>query len=162
MMTSAYKFLIAALGGLATLLAPIYPLLWVCFTFILVDCLSAFLLNQRIAKELKAHGKNATNNFGKFSTAKGSKIISTSIESFVLLILAHILDTQVFGFFNGLYIANYAAGVICVLQAWSILENASSCNGSRWAKLLQKIMVDKTERHLDINLNELKDKEDGK
>ena len=161
-MTQAlYKFIIAALGGLATLLAPIYPLLWVCFTFILVDCISAFMLNRRIAKELELHGKNKSNNFGKFSTAKGSKIISTSIESFVLLILAHILDTQVFGFFNGLYIANYAAGVICVLQAWSILENASSCNGSRWAKLLQKIMVDKTERHLNIDLNDLKDKKDG-
>jgi len=156
-----YKFLLASLGGLATLLAPIIPLLWVCFTFILVDCISAFMLNSRITKELKQKGLDPHKNAGKFSTAKGSKIIKTSIEVFVLLLLAHILDTQVFGFFDGLYIANYAAGVICVLQAWSILENASSCNGSQWAKLLQKIMVDKTERHLNIDLSDLKEKKDG-
>lgn len=156
-----YKFVLASLGGLATLLAPIIPLLWVCFTFILVDCISAFMLNQRITKSLKSQGLDPNKNAGKFSTAKGSKIIQTSIEAFILLLLAHILDTQVFGFFDGLYIANYAAGVICVLQAWSILENASSCNGSRWAKMLQKIMVDKTERHLNIDLSELKDKTDG-
>lgn len=161
-MTQAlYKFLIATIGGVATLLAPIVPLLWVCLAFILTDCVSAFMLNRRILNDLKTNGKNINNNFGKFSTAKGSKIIPTLIESFVLLVLAHILDSQVFGFFNGLYIANYVAGVICVLQAWSILENASSCNGSKWAKLLQKIMVDKTERHLNIDLSELKDKKDG-
>lgn len=52
------------------------------------------------------------------------------------------------------------AGIICFEQAWSILENESSCRGKEegifW-KLLQKIMVDKTERHFDINLDEFKD-----
>ncbi|MCF0203471.1 MAG: hypothetical protein HUK08_08920 [Bacteroidaceae bacterium] len=50
-------------------------------------------------------------------------------------------------------------GVICFEQAWSILENESSCRsddeGFFW-RMLQKIMVDKTERHFDVNLDDLK------
>lgn len=54
-------------------------------------------------------------------------------------------------------------GVICFEQAWSILENESSCraeNESMFWKMLQKIMVDKTERHFDVNLDDLKGSKD--
>lgn len=53
-----------------------------------------------------------------------------------------------------------AAGAICFWQLWSILENESSCNGAKWAKVMQKILVDKTERHFDIDLSELDSKEE--
>ena len=39
------------------------------------------------------------------------------------------------------------------------IENESSCrdeNESRFWKMLQRIMVDKTERHFDVTLDELK------
>jgi len=56
------------------------------------------------------------------------------------------------------------AGIICFEQAWSILENESSCRGEKdgmfW-KILQKIMIDKTERYFDINLDDLKDKNES-
>jgi hypothetical protein len=48
-----------------------------------------------------------------------------------------------------------AAGAICFWQLWSILENESSCNGAKWAKIMQKILVDKTSRHFDIDLSDL-------
>jgi hypothetical protein len=51
-------------------------------------------------------------------------------------------------------------GAICFEQAWSMLENESSCrdeSDSRFWKILQRIMVDKTERHFDIDLKDLKD-----
>lgn len=48
-----------------------------------------------------------------------------------------------------------AAGAICFWQLWSILENESSCNGAKWAKVMQKILVDKTSRHFDIDLDDL-------
>jgi hypothetical protein len=48
-----------------------------------------------------------------------------------------------------------AAGAICFWQLWSILENESSCNDAKWAKVLQKILVDKTSRHFDIDLSDL-------
>ena len=154
-----YKALAAFLGGAVALLTPIVPLLWVCLVFILVDGISAWQLNKRVIKQAKKKGEVIPEDAGKFRTSKAYKMIISMRDITALLFLGHILDTQVFGFFNGLYVANYLAGVFCVLQAWSILENASSANGSTWAKILQKIMVDKTERHLDINLSKLKDKE---
>ena len=50
-----------------------------------------------------------------------------------------------------------SAGGVIFWQGWSILENMSSCNGARWAKLLQNVMVDKTARHLDIDRDELEE-----
>ena len=52
-----------------------------------------------------------------------------------------------------------ATGVICFEQLWSILENESSCRSEeegKFYKILQKIMVDKTERHFDVNLADFK------
>jgi len=43
-----------------------------------------------------------------------------------------------------------------------MLENESSCNDARWADVAQRIMVDKTERHFDIDLHELKHPERNK
>ena len=54
-----------------------------------------------------------------------------------------------------------AAGAICFWQLWSILENESSCNGSKWAKILQRVLVDKTSRHFDIDLSELNTHDNG-
>ena len=64
--------------------------------------------------------------------------------------------------FNGLYLANYVSLVFCFIQIWSILENESSMNDKPWAKIAQRIMVDKAERHFDIDLHELKEPEDIK
>lgn len=53
-----------------------------------------------------------------------------------------------------------AAGLVIGWEIWSSLENESSCNGKKWAKLLQEIMVDKTERHFDIDLSKFKHVDD--
>ena len=57
--------------------------------------------------------------------------------------------------YKDLYLANWTAIVICSIQLWSILENESSCNDSKWAGVLQKFLVDKAERHWDIDLSGL-------
>ena len=54
-----------------------------------------------------------------------------------------------------LHLANYLAAVYCAVQFVSILENESTCNGAAWARVMQKIVADKTERHFNIKLKEL-------
>jgi hypothetical protein len=52
------------------------------------------------------------------------------------------------------------SGALVFWQVWSILENESSCRSEQDAKLwklLQRVMVDKTSRHFDVDLSELKD-----
>ena len=46
------------------------------------------------------------------------------------------------------------AFAFCMIQLVSVLENMSSCNNAKWAKLLQKILIDKTARHLDYNVGD--------
>lgn len=78
----------------------------------------------------------------------------TLLKAYALIIMAFLIQQHIT---NGLPIdlTKVAAGAICFWQLWSILENESSCNGARWAKVMQKILVDKTSRHFDIDLSEL-------
>ena len=151
-----YKLLVAMVGGLVGLISPIVPLIIVCYLFIIADVVSAYQLGKRVTAKAKEKGLPVTKDSGKFKTAKAKVVIKTMTEVSVLILLTYLLDTKVLSQLNGLFLANYAAGIVCLLQLWSILENSSSCKGSRWAKLLQKIMVNKAERHFDINLEDLK------
>ena len=59
-------------------------------------------------------------------------------------------------------LANITAGAVCFWQLWSMLENESSCSDERWAKVLQKVLVDKTERHFDVDLSVLNEEKDNR
>ena len=78
----------------------------------------------------------------------------TLIKIYVLIILAFLMETYIF---EGLQIklVNITAGAVCFWQLWSMLENESSCSDEKWARVLQKVLVDKTARHFDIDLSEL-------
>ena len=82
----------------------------------------------------------------------------TLIKIYVLIILAFLIETFIFEGLQ-LKLSNIAAGAVCFWQLWSMLENESSCSDERWAKVLQKVLVDKTERHFDVDLSDLKRKE---
>ena len=56
-----------------------------------------------------------------------------------------------------LYLPNIVAGIFCFWNFWSILENESSLKDARWAKIMQRILVDKAERHFDIDLKDFKE-----
>ena len=89
------------------------------------------------------------------------RVFVTLIKVYALTILAYLVQTFIL---EGLPIklANIVAAAVCFWQFWSMLENESSCNDAKWAKIAQRILVDKTERHFDIDLSELKEnKEDG-
>lgn len=151
MTNNILKWGVSVIGGLLAAFEPIVPVLLVGILFILIDSLSAYRLSQRAKK---VNPKKVT---GKFQSAKFTKVITSIIELFIFVALAHLLGTRVFVMFDELFFANWAAGIYCFKEAWSILENESSCNGSRWAKIFQKVMVDKTERHFDIDLHDLKE-----
>jgi len=155
MNSTLLKWLIALFGGLLATVKPTFPVLFVGILFILVDSFTAYRLSQRVKK---TSGKAS----GKFQSAKFAKVITSIIELFVIVLLAHFAGTMIFVMFDNLFFANWAAGIYCFKELWSILENESSCNGSSWAKLFQKIMIDKTARHFDVDLSSLEDKEENK
>lgn len=151
------RIFFTAFGAVCTALAPTLPYIILCTFAVLADCLSAWMLSRRVKK---AYPEEADRETGKFKSYHFGKTIWTLLCVYMLLIFAYFLDMYITSDlpFNALKLA---AGAVIFWQGWSILENASSCNGAKWAKILQQIMVDKTERHLDIDLSALTHGVDG-
>lgn len=143
-------------GALVALLQPTVPFIIICTIAILFDCYTAWSLSRRVKRKYPGA------NDGKFKSRYAGRVFVTLIKVYALTILAYLVQTFIL---EGLPIklANIVAAAVCFWQVWSMLENESSCNDAKWAKIAQRILVDKTERHFDIDLSELKeDKEDGK
>jgi hypothetical protein len=119
---------------------------------ILADCYTAWSLARRARK---VHPDKVSEDGKKFKSHHFGMVVGTIAKSYILIVMAYLIQTHIT---NGLPVdlTKVAAGAICFWQLWSILENESSCNGSKWAKMLQKILVDKTSRHFDIDLTDLK------
>lgn len=135
---------------------PTFPLIIVTVIFILYDAYTAYQLDKRVKVK---YPDKAQRREAKFTSFAFGKVIKQTIPKRLwLIILAYLVEHWVF-MHIGIPLSYVITGAICFEQAWSILENESSCRDekdSRFWKLLQKIMVDKTERHLDVNLNEFK------
>ena len=147
------KWSLSFASGLIVLVEPTLPFVVICWFAILFDCFTSY----RLSKRVKRHTGRST---GKFRSNKANKVFATMIKMFVLIVLADQIDNTILTMFDGLYLANYVAFIFCFVQVWSILENESSTNNAPWARAAQRIMVDKTERHFDIDLHEFKHKED--
>lgn len=142
-------------GALVAMLQPTVPFIIICTIAILFDCYTAWSLSRRVKRKYPGA------NDGKFKSRYAGRVFVTLIKVYALTILAYLVQTFIL---EGIPIklANIVAAAVCFWQVWSMLENESSCNDAKWAKIAQRILVDKTERHFDIDLSELKEnKEDG-
>lgn len=146
------KWSLSMAGGFLVMIKPTFPFILICIAFVIFDCISAY----RLANRVKRTTGKAT---AKVRSDKLSKAFKTGVLAMVAVVLAFVIEKFILVMYKDLYLANYAALAFCFIQFWSITENESSCNGSKWAAIAQKFMVDKTERHLDVDLSILKDKE---
>ncbi|MBF1378498.1 MAG: hypothetical protein HXN24_00580 [Porphyromonas sp.] len=149
------RYCMSTFGALVAMLQPTVPFIIICTIAILFDCYTAWSLSRRVKKKYPGA------NDGKFKSRYAGRVFVTLIKVYALTILAYLVQTFIL---EGLPIklANIVAAAVCFWQVWSMLENESSCNDAKWAKIAQRILVDKTERHFDIDLSELKEnKEDG-
>lgn len=135
----------------------------VCFFALVFDCYTAWRCNRRIyAKYREAIKRNPKCKMdGKLRSRKMAKMVQDFSVLIMAIFLAVGIDNGILGHMGPLHLANYLAAVYCAVQFVSILENESTCNGAAWARVMQKIVADKTERHFNIKLKELM-KEDGK
>lgn len=145
------KWLFALSAGSMALIVPNVPYILIAFAFILADCISAYRLARRVKKTGKGKAKVQSNKLWK--------AFLTTLASATAIVLAFSIEKHILVMYKDLYMANWTAVVICAIQLWSILENESSCNTSKWAAVLQKFLVDKAERHFDIDLSGLMEEE---
>ena len=155
-----YKVIFSVIGGgigwIIGEFKPTFPLIIVAIIFIVYDAWTAYSLDKRVHVKYPDKTKREAAKFTSF--AFGKVIRSTIPKRLWLILLAYMVEHWVFVHIS-IPLSYIVTGVICFEQAWSILENESSCrsdNESRFCKTLQRIMVDKTERHFDVTLDELK------
>ncbi len=147
------RWIFTAIGAVIAMLEPTLPYILICTIMILADCFTAWSLSRRAHK---AHPDKVSPDGKKFKSKHFGEVLITLLKSWTLIIMAYLMQRYIA---DGMPVdlTKIAAGAICFWQLWSILENESSCNGAKWAKIMQKILVDKTSRHFDVNLDELKD-----
>lgn len=158
--TNACKGLFLITGGvfgwIIAEFKPTFPLIIVTIIFIIYDAWTAYQLDKRVHLRYPTKTQREKAKFTSF--AFGKVIKETIPKRLWVIFLAYLVEHWVF-IHVSIPLSYIVTGAICFEQAWSILENESSCrseNESRFWKLLQKIMVDKTERHFDVNLDDLK------
>jgi hypothetical protein len=145
-LTEVTKPLTISISGIVGFFEPTFPFAGVLFFAIILDCLSAFDLSRRLKKK---YPERVT---GKFKSEYALKMLKTFMQMYSVILLVFLIETHIIPM-HTLNLTNYTAAICCAIQLWSILENASSENGKMWAKVLQKIMVNKAERHFDIKLD---------
>lgn len=147
------RWMFTAAGAAVAALEPALPYILICTLMILADCYTAWSLSKRAKK---MYPKRVSNEGKKFKSHHFGAVLLTIGKAWALIIMSFLIQRHIT---DGMPVdlTKVAAGAICFWQLWSILENESSCNGAKWATILQKILVDKTSRHFDIDLNKLKD-----
>lgn len=129
----------------------------VCFFALVLDCYTAWRCNRRIySRYREAIKRNPKCKMdGKLRSKKMAKMVQDFSVLIMAIFLAVIIDNDLLAHMSELHLANYLAVIYCSVQFVSILENESTCNGAAWARVVQKIVADKTERHFNIKLKEL-------
>ena len=143
------KWLFVGTGALLSYLKPTIPFMLICVLATAIDCWSAYSLSKRVRK------KHPDANDGKFKSKYANKIFTTLLKVCALIVLVFVIDRIIIPTEQGLYLPNIVAGMFCLVQVWSILENESSENDAKWAHVLQRIMVNKAERHFDVPLRDI-------
>ena len=158
-MNTLSKWLWSALGGsfgwLVAEFQPTFPLIVIAIIFIVCDAWTAYQLDKRVKAKYPDKAQRAAAKFTSY--AFGKVVRETIPKRLMLIILAFLVEHWVFVMVN-IPLSYIVTGIICFEQLWSILENESSCRpaeDSMFWTALKKILKDKTERHFDIDLDDL-------
>lgn len=142
------KWIAGLIGGVVGYLAATGWLMLISILMVLYDSYTAWELSARVKRKYPGLSD------GKFKSNAALKATRKIRDYCIVIILAYLIEDKIVVMFN-FYLPYVAAGIFVFVEFWSILENKSSCNGGKWAQVLQKVMVDKTARHFNIDRDEL-------
>lgn len=165
-MEKYFEWIVGAIGGFIGwfigMFEPAFPLIYVAVAFIVYDSWTAYELDKRVQKRYPEKKKRPAT----YVSYKAWEMVPTMIESFSVILLMYAAQKWVF---IDIYVplSYIATGVICGVQLLSIAENKASCRTPQdrgWTvwKVLAKVLIDKTERHFDVDLTDLKEDLDNK
>ena len=142
------QYLISAVGGLLLAIGTSIDYFIPCLLAIALDVFTAYMLSRRV------HRKYPKNCEGKFKSEYKYRVMITLGVMFIVMILAAYVDMKVRQS-DDQWAVRFTMGAFLFYEAWSCLENWSSENDEPIAKALQRIMVNKAERHLDVPLSDI-------
>lgn len=145
---------LSLVGGLGAAIEGTIQFFPLCVAAILLDVLSALALGKRM------HRKDPTRYDGKFKSNYKYRVMLTFFILFIVLIAAYYVDTLVLPN-NEQDAVRYSMVAFLIYQGWSIAENCSSESNSRWAQALQRVMINKAERHLNVEIKDIFEKEEN-
>ncbi len=140
------RWFFVGLGALFSMLKPTVPFALICIFAAFLDCISAWRLARRIKRLHPEIPEDLIHD--KFESDKLWNMFPKLALLYGVIILCHFIDQYIYPFLD-LYLPNAIAGAFCFRELWSILENESSENPNSWAKLAQKVMVNKAARHIE-------------
>ena len=145
------KYLIAVGASAILYVEPTLNFFYGIVAVITIDCFSAYNLNRRIKKKYPNYAT------GKLESKKALKVIYTIGKVYGVILIIWFIEKNIIKDLS-FDITKYVAALFCFIELISVLENESSCNNAWWARLLQKVLIDKTKRHfdIDIDIDELK------
>lgn len=150
--TGIGKYLIAGTAFLSTFFVPIMPIMVICFMTTLIDMYYG----------IKVARKNGVKPQSRYLwTGTLTKLRDT----FVILIMAHALESKVISnFIDTPVLVGGCAIIVTLTEMWSILENMNTLNPKGPWRVLGKFLKKKGSNYLKMDLEqiekEIKD-EDG-
>lgn len=139
---------VAAAGGwLLGATMPALPYTAVCTAMVVADVVTA----RRLAARLRRRVPSARQRL-KFSSAKLSATVMKLVRIYSLLLLTALVQYVIAPEFE---LLRWVGAGICFIQLLSMIENEAAACDAPWARIAGRILVDKTERHLGIRLDEL-------
>ena len=142
------QYMTSAVGGLLLAIGTSIDYFIPCLLAIVLDVFTAYMLSRRV------HRKYPKNCEGKFKSEYKYRVMITLGVMFVVMILAAYVDMKVRQS-DDQWAVRFTMGAFLFYEAWSCLANWSSENDEPIAKALQRIMVNKAERHLDVPLSDI-------
>lgn len=118
----------------------------IAFLVILIDVISAYALGRRVAKKYPGRAD------GKFKSEYKFRILFTFIIFMLAVMAGHLVDTTIIR--EGIKAQAFVVWVFIFYECWSIGENWSSENDSLLARVMQKVMVNKADRHFNLGIKE--------
>jgi len=150
---NAFKTIFTVLGGaLLAAALPVVPYAAVCTLMVVADAVTAWRLGRRAASAT-GYARAA-----RLQSQRLGVMFGTLCRVYGLLLLARAVQTVILAPDVSFDLVRAIAAAVCLWQALSMLENEASCRGARWARIARRWLIDKTERHTGIPLDELKDK----
>lgn len=142
-MDALLKWIVAMVGGLLSLFAPVTPLVLCALAFVMIDFVMGILAGRkRAARQHKDW---------YFSSDKAWKTVIKLTCIVVGIGMCHLIDTQISDFMN-LHLAKLFTGMVCGIEMWSYLENAMEISDALVFRSLQKYVGKKMKDEVGIDI----------